>query len=122
MSEFYEAIRGTQVLIGGVVLQVPPDSPQTDQEVVEREEFITRVLRASAQPSAEAAMARKIVSGVRDGIDAYMRGQIDGETAPLFRAEVKSVAKKVANTPGVESVDFKAAGGKRGTAKRRGAK
>lgn len=100
-------IRGKQVTVGGFTFVMPTTIPDTDEEVIEREELIAAVLRASKPARSEAELSKAIVRALRSDIDESFeerdRRERSGETQEsMFRRPQASVTFEAKDAPALK--------------------
>lgn len=96
MSKDYRLMRGSQVDIGGLAVQIPQDRPKTQDEVMALEEQIAYIERQVAPHKAIVDVSKIVKDGLREDITAgvsamlFASAPVDPESVPLFRETVLS--------------------------------
>lgn len=101
-------IRGKQVTVGSFTFVMPTTIPDTDEDVIEREELIAAVLRASKPARSEAELSKAVVralrSDIEDSFEERDRRERTGESQEsLFRKPPASVTFEGKDVPALST-------------------
>ncbi len=96
----YGKTRGMQVTIGRLVVQIPPGTPKTDEEVIDREHTIALIEEEIAPHKSIVDVGKEVQTGLREDITACMTERLhadrvpDPKDVPLFKEEAAAMAKE----------------------------
>lgn len=82
----YLRLRGQQVTVGDVVIQIPSTRPKTDAEIADREELIDEVDEAALEARDTVKLAKTVMNGLRHDLSVTANRRRKGlkEEAELF--------------------------------------
>ena len=82
----YLRLRGQQVTVGDVVIQIPSTRPKTDAEIADREELIDEVDEAALEARDTVKLAKTVMNGLRHNLSVTANRRRKGpkEEAELF--------------------------------------
>lgn len=112
----YGKMRGSQINIGKITVQIPPAIPTTNDEVVDREATIAIIQDEIAPYEAIVKGGKEIMDGLREDITDCMVSRLhadrvpDPKDVPLFKEEAAEMAQQKENERRPRVVDAIPAG------------
>lgn len=98
-----KTLRGKQVNIGKLVIQIPQSIPQTDEEIIGHEATIALIKAEIAGPEAMVSFAKKVVDLLHEDItDAMMQREKEARTGVKengFEFDDRPAGPRIASSP-----------------------
>jgi len=112
-----ETMRGKQITIGKLVVQIPSSIPTTDAEIIEHEGTIALIQREIAHPEAIVKLGRATVELLREDITAAMmqreQEERTGVRQETFKMDVPEGPKRPQLEGGVTVLQIEGPGKRR---------
>ena len=115
-NEEVMALRGKQVTLFASTFQFPDDVPETDERIVEFEEMVVAIERATDGPREIVSLGRKMIGDLRDRIGQGIREREAAKQAEVWQSKLPmgdeaAPPKKVSSAPEGASLKVTTDGG-----------
>ena len=115
-SEEIRSLRGKQVTLFETTFQFPDDVPETDERIVEFEEMVVEIERATDGPREIVSLGRKMLGDLRDRIGQGIREREAAKQAEVWQPKLPmgdeaAPPKKASRTPEGVSLTVTSVGG-----------